>query len=172
MKHLYTDGAHGYAMADGDIMTRYFIAHPDPGRILTILARLPTQFRSFSYTILPDNDPGPSIPSEQYDGFPEVKQPDTGYIFYRHTPMTPIRDLAVPGGGISVMITPGDSNETIRLRIWHELLHIEDDGQHNPDHMEQWIGASFWRWIVRGTGLFSEETWQRMYYEKLTKAIL
>ena len=151
---------------------RYHIACPDPGPVLDTLVRLPAPFSSFTYTILPVYDPGPSVPSEQYDGFPEVRTPNTGYIFFRHTPMSPIRGLAVPGGGISVMITPGDSNETIRLRIWHELLHIEDDGQHNPDHMEQWVGASFWRRLVRGVGPLSEETWQRMYYEKLTEAIL
>jgi len=157
--------------ARGVATFRYHIAHPDPGEIISILKTLPAPFSSFSYTILPQYDPGPTTPSDQYYGFPECQLANTGYIFYRNFPTEAIRGLGIPGGGLSVMITPSDTDETIRLRIWHELLHTVQQPGRNPDDMDAWINDNLFRRFVRWLGILSEETWQRLYYDYLTGLI-
>jgi len=152
-------------------MFRHYIECQDPGRIISLLKNLPAPFSSFSYTLLPQYDLGPTTPSDQYGGFPECQLHKTGYIFFRNFPTTAIRGLAFPGGGLSVMITPADTDETIRLRIWHELLHTVQQPGQNPDDMDAWINDNLFRRIVRWLGILSEETWQRLYYDYLTGLI-
>ena len=72
--------------------------------------------------------------------------------------------------GVSVMVNPGESLDSIANRIWHELLHANDLP---ADDMEDWMESRSWferflfKLTIEGHRLF----WERYYYLHLTKEI-
>lgn len=105
-----------------------------------------------------------------WQDWPLVPEPGTLYAFPQAGRTTHIRGAAWEGGA-SIMVCPGESPRTLNLRATHELLHLLDDGRHNPDRMEDWIEASTLRRILyrvtRRYGLIDEAGWQHAFYQAL-----
>ena len=161
---------------DPSCMTRYdarIRLYLDPALDLQHPIRLPPIFQVTITTGRPARlrypDPawgwGPT-----WQDWPLIPEPGTLYVFPQAGRTTHIRGGAWRGGA-SIMVCPGDTRRTLNLRATHELLHLLDDGRHNPDRMEDWIAASTIRRILyrvtRRYGLIDEGGWQHAYYQGL-----
>ena len=103
-------------------------------------------------------------------GFPLVPASGEVYLFPQEDLATPIRGC-VWDGGASVMVCPGEPARVLSARLIHELLHLLDDGRHDPDGMDAWLETSrirsFAYTITTQTGLLDRTAWERIFYESL-----
>lgn len=118
---------------------------------------------------------GGSLPGAgpEWTAFPVNTHPNTVYVCHRQDARWPAG--CCYGGAVTVTVAPGESLDTLRNRIWHEILHAETDGVTlNPDMMEatvdQWC-PWYLRWLFRLTVEKWRNYWEHRYYVWMTNML-
>lgn len=112
--------------------------------------------------------------------FPFPTIPGDVYVFDDPIP------AGAAGGGVydgrgsgraAARVMPGDTNEVIALRLWHELLHAVDQPADDMHRLaDEWLSSAWdrllwqvWPWFA---GSRDVPRWHRRYYAWLTKCAM